>query len=431
MLSDYEQATRERAYRIWEEEGRPRDRDIDHWLRAEAEILRVCSYCCGKKHVSEFSYEHIWPDGVGGDNLPPPWQTYNVCERCNNLSGLFVDGEFIRSWFGSNERAAGGLEFVDPAAPEKSRLPLNYMGPITHLELQNDEVAEFWIGPCGAHVIHIRPKHEPLWDTYAGGKPSRKRLDWGSAYLTLTSTERFWIVASVFAFHNHFRRAERFVTNMPAPQGFSPPFSVIDPQDADQARKVRIAGSIGDTASRGEKVRVRVAVKTDIGSRLLTKLALGLGRELLGESFLTTSYAVTLRRALWERDPNERRKLPVRGSGYLSGLAKAPGLELLWWPNAWTLTVWHMSEGLVLIVGTPTGQMMTVLISAEPQLLSGLKGRFAQGEVFITVPVLGYALDHSIALPYLLAHQTKLAVIPDLTALGAKRRDPGLLPSCR
>jgi hypothetical protein len=32
-----EQAIRERAYAIWEEEGRPEGRHLDHWLRAEAE----------------------------------------------------------------------------------------------------------------------------------------------------------------------------------------------------------------------------------------------------------------------------------------------------------------------------------------------------------------------------------------------------------
>ena len=33
-----EQIIRERAYAIWEEEGRPEGRHLDHWLRAEAEI---------------------------------------------------------------------------------------------------------------------------------------------------------------------------------------------------------------------------------------------------------------------------------------------------------------------------------------------------------------------------------------------------------
>ena len=33
-----EQAIRERAYAIWEEQGRPEGRHLEHWLRAEAEI---------------------------------------------------------------------------------------------------------------------------------------------------------------------------------------------------------------------------------------------------------------------------------------------------------------------------------------------------------------------------------------------------------
>lgn len=35
---DREQAIRERAYALWEEEGRPDGRHVDHWLRAKAEI---------------------------------------------------------------------------------------------------------------------------------------------------------------------------------------------------------------------------------------------------------------------------------------------------------------------------------------------------------------------------------------------------------
>jgi hypothetical protein len=35
---DREQAIRERAYAIWEEEGRPEGQHLRHWFRAEAEI---------------------------------------------------------------------------------------------------------------------------------------------------------------------------------------------------------------------------------------------------------------------------------------------------------------------------------------------------------------------------------------------------------
>jgi hypothetical protein len=34
-----EEAIRQRAYEIWEQEGRPEGRDLTHWLRARTEIL--------------------------------------------------------------------------------------------------------------------------------------------------------------------------------------------------------------------------------------------------------------------------------------------------------------------------------------------------------------------------------------------------------
>jgi hypothetical protein len=41
MPDDKEQALRERAYAIWEREGRPDGKDMDHWLRAETELIEA------------------------------------------------------------------------------------------------------------------------------------------------------------------------------------------------------------------------------------------------------------------------------------------------------------------------------------------------------------------------------------------------------
>jgi hypothetical protein len=38
-IANQEAAIRERAYAIWEEEGRPAGREWDHWERASREIL--------------------------------------------------------------------------------------------------------------------------------------------------------------------------------------------------------------------------------------------------------------------------------------------------------------------------------------------------------------------------------------------------------
>ena len=38
MPQERDHAIRERAYAIWEQDGRPEGRSLDHWSRAEAEI---------------------------------------------------------------------------------------------------------------------------------------------------------------------------------------------------------------------------------------------------------------------------------------------------------------------------------------------------------------------------------------------------------
>lgn len=38
MPDDREQSIRQRAYAIWEQQGRPAGHSLDHWLRAEVEI---------------------------------------------------------------------------------------------------------------------------------------------------------------------------------------------------------------------------------------------------------------------------------------------------------------------------------------------------------------------------------------------------------
>jgi hypothetical protein len=41
MAADREQLIRIRAYEIWEQEGRPDGRELEHWARAEGEIGEI------------------------------------------------------------------------------------------------------------------------------------------------------------------------------------------------------------------------------------------------------------------------------------------------------------------------------------------------------------------------------------------------------
>jgi len=39
MLENREHAVRERAYAIWERDGRPEGKNLDHWFQAETEMI--------------------------------------------------------------------------------------------------------------------------------------------------------------------------------------------------------------------------------------------------------------------------------------------------------------------------------------------------------------------------------------------------------
>jgi hypothetical protein len=394
--------------------------------------MKTCIYCGEDKNACEFSDEHIWPDALGGDYLPDFWHTDDVCQKCNNLSGLYVDGVFIKSWAGMAERASGAHEYLSVDDPGRAVLPLHYLGKLPHPLIPADEVAEYWAGPCGANVLHFRPADEGgRWATYAGGDP-RKRKKFataGRAYIALTSTNPFWILVSLSSFRAHFKKAALFVTNLALlPQWTA--FKNPDLGDPLQARDMSVITTMINAGRNGIATRVDLVVQIDLDSRLLAKLGLAVGYKMFGARFLATGYAKTLRAALWEPNLGERCGLPVRGTGYLHGPPPPGGVgATLKWPGAWVLMMRRSGEVLSLAVMAPSGRSMSVLICEEPDLMTGLDSTYENGQVWLTVPSLGEAAG-PIPLPEYIAHQLQVRSVPALAALAAKRIDPSTLPPC-
>jgi hypothetical protein len=47
-----EDAIRQRAYHIWEREGRPQGRDFEHWVRAQVELLAEATKGNSGRHAA-------------------------------------------------------------------------------------------------------------------------------------------------------------------------------------------------------------------------------------------------------------------------------------------------------------------------------------------------------------------------------------------
>ena len=392
--------------------------------------MTTCIYCEEEKAKAQFSNEHIWPQALGGDTLPEFWQTNNVCGECNNLSGLFVDGAFVKSWFGSAERSTDAL-YAESKPPLKLVLPLSYLGKVEDVPIDEGLVAEFWTMPCGANIVHIRSDDkEELWGIYAGGDPrlANRRNKAGSVYVVLTSEEPFWIFTTLASVKSHFKKASRFVVNMEVPEGPAS-FSALDRNDESQARDMVTVQAIIDVAAKQQSLRNSITVPVDVGNRLLAKLGLAVGYQLLGKPFLETEYSKTLRTAFREANYEKRKKSLVRGSGYLGNSLGKALEQRLRFPAAWVLLIWRTGECLGFHVITPSGKKMSVVVCDDPILMEKLDEVYDDGVVWLTLPALETAIG-PLEFPNYIAHKIGEQGLPILTELEEKRVDFDSLPPC-
>lgn len=76
------------------------------------ESLTNCPYCGCNKSSDELSHEHFWPTALGGDLIHDVRRSDDVCRVCNNRSGVFVDGAFIKSFAVMSERTTDALAYL-------------------------------------------------------------------------------------------------------------------------------------------------------------------------------------------------------------------------------------------------------------------------------------------------------------------------------
>lgn len=336
--------------------------------------MTQCIYCDRSPTVDNpLTLEHIWPQALGGDFLPDIFQSQSVCMKCNSICGQFVDGAFIKSWNVAAERSTGAQEFLDPDPQSRAVLPLSYIGAAQDLPHAQGELIDIWLGACGAHILHFRPDdRSDVWGTYVGGKPGRKSAKQDRVYVTFTSAEPFWIGVVVRSVQAHFRHAKLIITNAGFSEGALGRCRMPSPHDAQQVSDMRAVDSFVAAASSDDKVRAQIVLSPHADGRWLSKIALGLGHSLLGESFRSHPYRKTLQAALWTKDIKERASLPVKGSGYFS---QAADLSFLARPAAWVLVVRVADNELSFFAVTPMGRSLHVLICDDPQLVSAYRAR--------------------------------------------------------
>lgn len=164
--------------------------------------MKRCIYCLQEKSTNEFSLEHIVPQFLGGAYAPDIFKTRNVCKKCNNNLGLFVDGSFARDFLiGWYLRDIDSLN-IDTSKEESFTLPLICMGKVENIKFQDvpdGYICESWLGPFGEQIYWIRPD-DIKKPSYIGGNPidSRRRESILYCFLTEKSKSHLSLVLNSF-----------------------------------------------------------------------------------------------------------------------------------------------------------------------------------------------------------------------------------------
>jgi len=379
-----------------------------------SELCR-CIYCNQEKELSEFSLEHIFPDSLGGSHFSDLFKTRLVCQRCNSISGLFIDGPFIKNFFSQNDRSEAALRFIDLEKP--SPLPLKYMGVLENVELAKNEECDFWMGPHGGLVYHIRRKADRRWDCMIGGNPIENKEYRGAVYIYAQNNDMYWVAVLLLSCLKHFKGA-RFISGnigFPAvPEDEKPYFD--NPNGSEKLVLEQLS------KLQGNNHKCKLAITDGFDQRFLAKLALGLGVNIFGDQFLTIQYAMNLRDALWEKDLRKRQEYGVKFYKYINEEKKLKDIFAL--DGAHTILFYPIKDELFLILFVYGKKMLMLPICPDKAMWNSYT---ENGFVFVVAPQIQTFIG-PVGITDFIAFKSGVKDIAALESLQSKVFDVSKLP---
>jgi len=373
-----------------------------------------CIYRDHDAPLGERTLEHVWPDRLGGDLCPDFFKTRDVCRRCNSISGRYVDGEFIRSFFAGVEQVSGALAWLDTSQPRP--LPCVYMGLNRIQPADPAEVCEAWIGPRGERIFYFRNGDDDHFAGYARGDPLCRRHDPGRVYLSFSRANMFWVATAILSVRKTFPRAEfRLLTRTDSPEINAGCAAETEQSARDRAYIKPLLAE--------RSANVTLSMFVDHGTRFQAKLAIGFGHTLFGPAFARLPYTNRLRSYLWERDASQRADIDLRGTPLLGG-DRGVAEHLLPWPSATTFAFFRDSVSVMSMIYGPSMRALRTVIAADGEatdLTSPVFDTCGGAFVVILVPGRSQCLGPYPLMRYVM-HRAGGAQIDELSRLAASHR---------
>ena len=378
-----------------------------------------CLYCSKTMKPSDSSVEHAIPQFLGGNAAPKRFLLNNVCKRCNNVLGLFVDAAYAKAWATTN--ALTNAAHALCTSKNDPGLPFSYIGhaSVSGLAVPEGHVAEHWIGPFGETVIWVRA-HDDRMDVYAGGNPIDAKRKSSSAYFFPTRTDEVGFRLGLVSLERMFKKkAVRMIlgttvvdetgNEVAGPlQGFVLPDSV----ETAALEAIRVQLDSGT-------MRAQAGMALQFDHRFICKLALGIGYGLFGEAFLQQPITQELRRGLW---PSQNEPKPnVRGKATFASEDSAIA-NLMHYPGA--VVLWVQRSGGHRFLMLTLDPKLTFTVALAPATLIPNEIDLNEAYALVLIPYLEQAFEMTGA--EMIAHMLGSFPHPQLEVIDKRRRDAEL-----
>lgn len=368
--------------------------------------MAYCIYC-GQEKRECLTKEHVVPRAVGG-NLINNQLKIEVCGRCNSVLGMFVDAPFVKSWLTANNHALDALNYMDFCSGAVA--PLAFMGLWSEYTYGAKQ-CELWLGPAGDPVLHFHEPYPSLDNVPPMvGVPSycrgdRFAYDPGFVITHLRASNPVWMRAILLSVQDCFPGSSLHVGNAPTPTGGR--FTDIP----DDLRP--LAESILGRLQEARELQITATANAKYADRFLAKLALGIGKLTLNDTFPASRSASLLRKFMWTADPHARGSLPVRGPATLP--PESQTAAVLNWEGAHTVCLRPCGGVLALYTSFYGKQSLMIAVSDEQEHWQGKIPR-DNGIVFVIAPGLRRYVGPKL-LSAIIAHRLHLTTDDDLNHL--------------
>lgn len=338
----------------------------------------LCIYCT--KSTGN-SLEHIIPDAIGGSLLDGLFKTRNVCERCNNILGLFADGQYLKSFFAQTSKALA--TDLSNKKLEVKTLPMHYFGYMSFEDNLGYEDCEMWISQFKGVVFHFHNCRSEKFFGYAGGNPIDQKQSGGLAlYLNVTDCEKE-LEIELRSFHKAFIKSERVVSHVKFAKGI--PKALGRLPNAREHDWVKWYDQ--EIVQRRENSHDCVAsVQLGNPDRMMAKIALGLGWNLFGEAFLESEATKTLRNYMWEKDFEHRQtmRVPRHDSFYSDSGPIFP--EIPFMKKNVTILILSIGHAIIFFLNT-FGDEQSIQLTDDPLLSEEFAKKNPDGMAYIVNPI--------------------------------------------